>query len=227
MGNVLRFERYDTSEKKGLDWRAHLQSLATQFIQNIIDNNPSDLFCWSDGSIRKHLPNSAGVSSVISTTTDIISECATRVNTTSISVAEICGIISSLKYVCTNLPKPKHIHILCDNQYVIKAICNDCKINPAHTVYLTTISTLVNYLQRKNYTITFHRIPSHTDNIFHTKTDTLAFDATTSPLTLMNPSQFNTLADHVITGLGPGQRTSSPYCQGLKYSFANLHEITL
>ena len=70
----------------------HIQDLATKFIQDIIDNNPNDLFCWSDGSVRKHLPHSAGVSSIISTSIDVISEHAVRLDTDSISVAEICGV---------------------------------------------------------------------------------------------------------------------------------------
>ena len=140
----------------------------------------------------------------------ILHEKVKRINTHSISIAEICGIITSLYTVCGQLPSQKTIHFLCDNQYVVKAIRNDCQANSDHIIYFNSIRLLVNYLKKQGYQCHFHWIPSHTPNKFHTQADTLAFEATTSPLSLSNPHEFNILATQIVTGNMPGGGLASP-----------------
>ena len=42
--------------------------------------------------------------------------------TNDIAIAELTGILRSLVWLTTNIPKHNTIHIMCDNQYVTKSI---------------------------------------------------------------------------------------------------------
>ena len=96
------------------------QRKATAYVQQIIDNNPDDTFVWCDGSVRRCIHQcSAACATVVSTATEIVSEHSTKLLTSSIATAEFCGILHAYQWILKHHALTQHIHILCDNQFVI------------------------------------------------------------------------------------------------------------
>ena len=88
-------------------------------------------------------------------------------------MAELCRILLNLYWLLENQPNTRVAHIICDNQYAIKACL---QLNYPHIKHVLIVQKILQ-IQRSlcdNIEIQFHWIPSHTDNITHTHVDTNA-----------------------------------------------------
>lgn len=152
-----------------------LQAAATDFIQNILTKYPNQHFLWSDGAYsRSNLYASA--STLVTATDQVCHSSSVTINTTNIATAELCGIIMNLTWVVqcsTHLPS---IHIMCDNQYAVKACLKLYKPNLVHVPFIAAIHRTIRYLEPTTK-IHFHWIPGHTNNKFHCQVDHAATQA--------------------------------------------------
>ena len=158
-------------------------------MQQIIDNNPDDIFVWCDGSVRRSVPQcSAACAIVISSATNIMHEHSTAILTHSIATAEFCGVLNAYQWISKNPTITQPIHILCDNQFVVKSCLNLCKSGHKHAIFTHAIRLLQQRLS--NHSISLHWIPSHTDNHFHSTCDKLAHTTATSNQRPIDPKRF-------------------------------------
>ena len=185
-----------------------LQTQATNYIQNIVDSNPNDLYIWSDGSVRKKYVNKAGAAFVVSTAQIIHSQQIT-LRTNDIAIAELTGLLHSFVWITNNLPQYKTIHLMYDNQYVVKSILKKCKHHLRHHTLFQMIDRFIRLLQ-PHYCITFHWIPSHTRNTFHNLADDLARNSITTFIPAIDPfhsAQYTASIETFTGAFAPGLGT--------------------
>ena len=91
-------------------------------------------------------------------------EHSTAILTHSIATAEFCGILNAYQWISKHHTVTQPIHILCDNQFVVKSCLNPCKSGHKHATFTHAIRLLQQHLS--DHSISLHWIPSHTDNHF-------------------------------------------------------------
>ena len=148
-----------------------LQASATAFINNIQAQHPTDIFLWSDGAYSRSNTYSS-TASLVTLRNRVLHTSGATINTTNSATAEICGILRNLTWLSHSDNSSASVHIMCDNQYAIKACCKHQKPHPCHITLLHAIHQTVASLP--NITVHFHWIPGHTNNKFHCQIDRIA-----------------------------------------------------
>ena len=149
-----------------------LQASATSFINQILLKHPHDYFLWSDGAFKRSKPYAAAAT-LVTHNNQICHKLSATLNTNNVATAEISGIILSLTWLlqCTN--PPSSVHIMCDNQYAIKSCLKLCNPHHSHVPFYSAIHRTIKHLSNTTQ-ISFHWIPGHTNNKFHSQVDRLA-----------------------------------------------------
>ena len=157
-----------------------MQQAATEYVRAIINQHCDDTLIFTDGSVHRSNPIRAGSAFVACQQNQQTHFASLRINTSSIAIAELCGIAHGLLWLYHKKPiVSKHIHFFADNQYAINACQSLCKTHPSHSLLIGQIQNLLSLLAR-DYVFQFHWIPGHTDNAYHSYTDKLANKAALS-----------------------------------------------
>ena len=161
-----------------------LQATATAFVNNLENTLYNDIQLWSDASVRKHYQH-GGTAILIKLHDKILHTHATRLNTHDIALAELCGILLNLHWLYEHPNITSTAHILCDNQYAIKACLELHYPHIKHILIVQKILQLYKALNRQ-IKINFHWIPSHTDNATHARVDKDARECINKPYTALS-----------------------------------------
>ena len=178
-----------------------LKLAATEYVNSMANQYLNDTIIWTDGSVHRTHPIRAGSAFVVSHKNQHQYSASLRIDTSSIAIAELCGIAHSLLWIAHKQPQLSHnIHLMADNQYAINVCQSICKTNPAHSMLVNQINQLLSTL-KSSYSIHFHWIPGHTDNKLHSFTDSLANKAALSSRQQINyDSSISMFTDAVPSG---------------------------
>ena len=150
-------------------------------------------FKWSDGAYTRVKPYSAAATLI--TMNHHVSHTSSVILDTNIATAELAGILINLTWLLRCKHPPRSAHVMCDNQYAIKACLKLCKPHPDHVPLLHAIEKTVDHLTDITKII-FHWIPGHTNNSFHSQVDRLATNCLqhshAAPVSLSQLIQHNT-----------------------------------
>ena len=149
-----------------------LQASATSFINNILRKYPNDYFLWSDAAFKRTKSHSAAAT-LITHNNNICHTSSVTLNTNNIATAEIAGIMLNLTWLLQYPTLIPSVHIMCDNQYAVKACLKLCNPHPNHIHFYSLIHRTIKHLSAVTK-IFFHWIPGHTNNKFHSQVDHLA-----------------------------------------------------
>ena len=166
----------------------NLQAAATSYVNNLVTSFGNDIQLWSDGSVRKHHQYS-GVATLIKLHDTVLYTNAIRLITQDIALTELSGILLNLYWLLDNKPQSRAAHILCDNQYAIKACL---QMNFPHIKHILIVQKILQIckLLEDHIHIQFHWIPSHTDNISHAQVDNDARHCITNPYGPVQPISY-------------------------------------
>ena len=137
-----------------------LRQAANSYVANIHNKYYNDCVIWTDGSRDYHSPvYKAGCAMVASHQSTIKYFASLKLQTKSIAIAELCGILHSLIWLHkTQPPLQQNIRFLADNQYIIDAINDKCKSNINHLTYVNKIKQYKLSLTHR-HNISFDWIP--------------------------------------------------------------------
>ena len=133
---------------------------------------PHDYFLWSAGAYSRN-GNHSAAATLISKDNHIYYTSSFKLDTKNIATAELCGVLANLTWLLRTKNLPPSVHIMCDNQYTIKTCLKFCNPHRDHVTLYHNIHLTTQALHDVT-TIHFHWIPSHTNNSFHQKVDSLA-----------------------------------------------------